>query len=774
MVYIEFENNIVEFILIPSQEIFYAENSGFGVYKFSTDSKIDYTEKIIDPFDSNANPSWVGTIAGMTGKLEYGTKYKVKAVPELNSKYKNWQYKPESVVAVKPTTPEDSKIFLRACGISPKQTDELIGTYPNLIDDIINDDLDIDAILEIKGIGKKTIDKIVDRVKDSFDSMELTVFLNPLGITFNMIRKIFNNLSTADIKERISKNPYELTKINGLGFKRVDDIALKVNPELRSSMFRTKAYIIHMLGESANRDGHTWLDSESFIGKCRENIPECKDFVFEILKNKDSDYLYVDRENKRVGLKYYYDLEVKIASELLRILCAESEFSYPDFEETIKKIEDEQGWSFTDEQIEGIKLSFDHNIICITGGAGTGKTSLSTAITKFHDTNGVAQVALAGKAALRIQEVNGYPSSTIHRLLDYFMGEFTRNKYNPIDEKFEIVDEASMIGAELFYDLIQAVPTGAKLVIMGDINQLESIGVGSVFKDVLESEFIPVIKLTKIHRQAQKSAIITESIKVKDGKNIFPPNFLGTKILGELQDLELDIFLDKEETFDSVIKAYKKEYEGGESVDEIQIVVPMKERGGACTYRLNNAVQDLVNPSNPNKKEISLNLKKDLPYVLREGDKVLNVANQYDVCDINNKPTPVFNGNFGIIKKIDDACMLIDFIGIGEVVFPKKIWKSIELGYAATVHKLQGSEFRKVIVGIDSSSYIMLSKEMLYTAMTRASKKCYLCGENKAIKQCVSKSSLSKKMTHLKSFLVKLKEMIEKERLLQENKLKGE
>lgn len=744
-------NEEYEFTITPIHELYYSEETDFGVYKFSTIDEQPFTQAIRD-FEGNVKYS--GDMAGITGKLEYGANYKVLARVEMNKKYNKMQYTPLEISVVKPTTIEESRIFIKACGLSDKQADNLLSAYPDAIDKIINED-EID-LTKVKGIKEVTFGKLKKQVRQTFTSLELVTFLTPLGVSLSSVLRIFENEgnpSPSVIKKKLKENPYRLTKIKGFGFKKADEIALKMNSEFRSSRFRTEAFIKYYLREQANSNGHTWVSSEQFLSACRDNIPECKEFIFEILK-EDNEWLYADRVKKRIGLIYYKRLEEKIAEEILRIRDAKPNVAIDgsNIESRISEIEKNQGWEFTDEQKEAIYKALSSQIVAIIGKGGSGKSSVTTAITSLHEHTNIAQVALAGKAALRIQEINGFPASTIHRLLGFEMGEFIYNKYNPLDKQYIVIDEASMIGAELFYDLLQAVPTGARVVIMGDTGQLDSIGVGSVFKDMLSSKVVPIVKLTKIHRQAQKSAIITESIKVSEGKNIIPSGFVGSKTLGELQDLVLDISNDKDDTVDMVMKRFKEELKQ-ESIDEIQVIVPMKERGSACTYRLNNKIQEIVNPHSDSKRYVTMKANTKVSYVIREGDKVANTVNNYQSTDLSGKICPVFNGNLGTVVNIMAKEMIIDFVGIGEVVIPRDKWKALELGYAITVHRSQGSQWKKVIVGIDSSSYVMLSKELLYTSMTRASKKCYICGEANAIKQACATSKLLKKNTYLEELL---------------------
>lgn len=1072
------QGDVYEFTLSPSNERYYSDDTYYGVYEFSTINKIPHTRECM-LFEDGNNETNIGVIAGNTGKLEYGVEYKIKAEIEFNKKYKSWQYKPIEIVPIVPTKLDQAEKFLISI-TTKNQTKALLDKYPNIVDMVINrESIDLS---DIKGIKEKTFERIKDKIESTYGMMELTVFLNPLGVSAKAIEKLFETgTSSKVIKSKIQENPYMISDIKGFGFKKADDIALKLSPHLRVSKYRTIAYVKFLLNDIANNHGHTWVNTDKFLQECRNNIPECKEFIFELLKEEDSKFLYVDRQRKRVGLKSLYNLEKNIAQEIIRLKNGYDKFKYGDIESKIKNIEDSQGWEFTNEQLDGVRMVMDNQVIVVTGLGGCvdmdteyfngtewvkikdykigdkvlqynedgtatlekptryikqpseklylidkigfnqcvsedhnmvyvsskgnlntksmkellemhnksthgfsqkfitafeyngkgislndsqirlavailadgsfcnnnntcrfrikkerkkerlewlfsinninykktqsmtegytdfyiykndipikdktfekywynctkeqlqiiadevmywdgnisgkrrryssthrqdadfiqfvfsaignrakinaydrrgrlrtvngkeyitksidyevhisskskyvalqggfgspktkikeyipvdgyeycftvssgmwvqrrngyisitgncGKTSVATAITEILNNYKIAQVALSGKAALRMQEVTGRESSTIHRLLGFEDGKFIYNKSNPLEFDVVVIDEASMIGADLFYKLLQAIPDSAKVIILGDIGQLESIGVGSVFKDMLESNVISTVNLTKIHRQAKKSAIITESINIRNQKHIIDKDFYGSRTLGELQDLHLDIYEDKDETIEKVIDYFRQEYKKSQDLMEIQVVVPMRERGSSSVYSLNNKIQEIVNPANKNKIEVNQNIRKGMPYVIRVGDKIMNMVNQYKTLDTNGILTPVFNGNLGIVKAIYSKEMVIDFVGIGELVIEKDNWKNIELGYASTAHKLQGSEFNTIIVGVDSSSYVMLSKEWLYTAVTRSKKMCYLCGDNYAIRTSVKQSNLVKKLTHLKELLV--------------------
>ena len=392
--------------------------------------------------------------------------------------------------------------------------------------------------------------------------------------------------------------------------------------------------------------------------------------------------------------------------------------------------------------------------IFVTGNCG--KTTLVTAMLAVLKNYSSVQTCLSGRAASRLGEITGQEGYTIHRLLGYPQGDkqgFEYHDENPLSYDIYILDEISMVDAYLFYYLLRAIPNGAKLVCLGDPGQLESIGCGNIAHDMINSEEIPTVTLTKIHRQAAKSAIITESIKIRNGQQIISKDWVGEDIRGELQDLHIDCFSDKTNTYYKIVQSFvslmaNKDF----NIMETQIIVPVKNNGSACTYELNNSIQEMYNPEDRSKKEYS-GFSNGKPYILREGDKVMNVVNNYKTSP------PIYNGNIGIIRYIDydedmdEEIMLIDFKGIGEVKVPKESWNNIELGYAITVHKSQGDQANHIIFGLDFTSYSLLSREMIYTGITRAKKKCDLIAQTGALRMAISKEGVSKKQTHLQQCL---------------------
>lgn len=611
-------------------------------------------------------------------------------------------------------------------------------------------------LIKVKGCALKTANRWISKFNQNFYIGKIYTELEEYNLTNNMIQKLMERYKSPDlVVEKVKNNPYVLcNEVKGIGWKTADKIAMDGGLDEYSPV-RIGAYMIHYLDE-CGENGNSWITPDELMGAILEELgDDTPDANITQAIHDLENRLWWDNEKTKIGLKKYFSIEQKIAEELIRLRNAQSDIKYDNWQDTIARMERRQGWEFTEEQKQGVETGLKSNVTVITGSGGTGKTTVVGGILEVLKNYSFAQCSLSGRAASRLSEVTGAEGYTIHRLLGYPKGDkngFVFHDENPLDQDIIIIDEISMIDAFLFYHLLRAIKSGAKVFLLGDPGQLESIGSGSVAYDMIQSDEIPTVTLTKIHRQAAKSAIITESIKVRNGQQLINKDWVGTEIRGELQDLILNCYSDASNTFYEIMKTFsidcaKERF----NIMDTQVIVPIKSRGNACTYELNNAIQEIYNPKNKNKKEITA-FTQGKPYILREGDKVINVVNNY-------KTDPaIYNGNIGIIKKIGwnevgEDIMIIDFMGIGEVELLKDYWNNIELAYAITCHKSQGSEFPHVIFGIDFSAYALLSREMVYTGITRARKKCTLIAQSGALRMAVSKEGVSIKQTHLQQCL---------------------
>ena len=667
----------------------------------------------------------------------------------------------------------EQKLFLESI-LTEHQIDLL---YKNLIDPFeAIDDGDILYISTVKGIGEQTARKIVETYnKAKNDIGAFTVLREEFGLTDAAVTKLQEKFHSTDtIIVKLRENPYELMALDGYGFKKCDALALK-GGMAKDAKFRVCAYVTHFLTEQAETEGNSWIYLRDLLHGVVEFVPSIKKEIFaEWLKewtgrveSDEPKFLYYDEEQKRIGLKHYRELEENIAEEIFRLLDAPkknlSKCRYT-IEDAIRDCEADNGWEYTDEQKTAIRGCLENNIAILTGRGGCGKSTTMKPIARFCEANGlmIAQTALSGRAASNLSEITNIEGETIHRLLGYSpKGGFSHDKDNQIIEDVVIVDELSMNDNELLYRLLQAIPNGSKVIMLGDYSQLEPLSNGNFLKDCLDTNAVPCYRLTKIHRQAQKSAIITESIKVSNGQQIIGNSEIS-EIRGELKDLKIVAYKDGDLSRVKFLTEYRTLLQSGVSSNDIIGVVPMKLRGAMSSFALNNDVQRFVNPD-PNLPKITLEADKDKYYTIKLGDRVINRKNHYDTItravyerfgfDKDNPVEPIYNGNLGFVTDIKEDYIVVDFKQQGEIVIPKAYWEDVLLGYVVTTHSFQGSQSPYVVVGLDMSAYTLLSRELLYTQLTRSKKYCVLVGQINAIKKAISISRVSIKQTWLKELL---------------------
>lgn len=638
---------------------------------------------------------------------------------------------------------------------------------------------DINALKKVKGVGDYIGNCIIERFEQNKDNCEVYIELDDYGLTPNFIQKLISKYKNPHkVIETVKNNPYQLSfDVEGIGFKTADEIALRSGIK-STSPERIKGYVNYLLHELA-QNGNSFITSgfltsyifEEFGGK--DNILETYlDEEGNVVGNnindainslKEKNIIEVEdneiKSQRRVYLKEFYDLEKEISYHLKRIANSENNFHYENWEEVVKQQESKQGWKFTDEQRQGIKIGLDNQVCFITGGAGVGKSSLVSGILESLKDYSFAQTALAGKASARLQEVTGEEGFTIHRLLGFAPPDvFAFNEEYPLKYDIIVLDEISLVGGEIFLSLLKAIPNGCKLIILGDMGQLESIGCMNLAFDIYNSKFITTVELTKVHRQAQKSGIITTSQQIRKGEPVLEKKYTGIKVVGELQDMYFDIEDTCSTTRQRALKWFREKYESDlvKNIMDIQILSPCKERGDASVFNLNLDVQEYVNPPSQDKQEIVINLGKEKNFVLREGDKVMCIKNNYKI--MGQKRKGVFNGWCGILKKVDN-----DF-GMHEIYIPmiddtmtfstSDLTSGVVLGYASTIHKFQGSS-AKVIIGVFDNTIppIMRTRELLYTLWTRAEKECVTVGQNSALYNAARNSGVSDKNTFLVELL---------------------
>lgn len=749
-----------------------------------------FSMRIIKWIDNKIDEIETIKLKGTTCTLEYGTTYKVFCkLAETHEIYGDTYGLIYISKCIDISSKDKQKEFLKNV-LNENLVEKLFDEYDDVIKLLEN--RDVKSLMKIKGIGNQVALRMIDEYEESKDYSSIYMELGQLGFTHTFIKKLVDFYKSPDtVIDIVKNNPYDLLRVEGIGFKKADEVACKVGIT-QYDIRRIKGFLLYYLNDQGEA-GRSYLNYQDLMKALYDTLGFIPEEIInatakQMIDNKD---VVVLDNGSKIALKKFYDLEKNIMNELFRlqiglVKVVENDsnkvnsihddyiprsFNIGNWETITENVEEKQGFMFTDEQRAAIKLSLDNHVMALTGGAGVGKTSTANGICSLYSGYSILACALSGKASVRITEATGLPASTIHRALGYQNGEFMFNKENKLAVDIVLIDEATMINGTLFLSLLEAIPTGAKVIIMGDVQQLTPIGNCQVFANILDSNVLPVVKLSKPHRQALRSGIIPTSIKIANQQQIFDGNYTGNVIIGELEDMELDISGkgNDESISDKIIKHFQVELEKFHDVMEVQICVPMRLRGELSCYNLNSKIQSIYNPklSNCNEIEIFLEKKNDeaKKYIIRAGDKVINTKNNYKCINSEGDTTPVFNGNMGIVKEIEKNGMCtIDFIGVGEVLFTKSDCKNLELGYACTVHKLQGSGFCSTIVGLDNSSYIMNNSELLYTAITRAKKYCILVANNYAVVKAIQTKEVITKQTFLKDMLLEnAKRLKEKE-----------
>ena len=749
-----------------------------------------FSMRITKWLDNQIDGVEVIKLKGTTCTLEYGTTYKIFCkLAETHEIYGDTYGLIYISKCIDISSKDKQKEFLKNV-LNENLVEKLFDEYDDVIKLLEN--RDVKSLMKIKGIGNQVALRMIDEYEESKDYSSIYMELGQLGFTHTFIKKLVDFYKSPDtIIDIVKNNPYDLLRVDGIGFKKADEVACKVGIT-QYDVRRIKGFLLYYLNDQGEA-GRSYLNYQDLMKALYDTLGFVPEEIInttakQMIDNKD---VVVLDNGSKIALKKFYDLEKNIMNELFRLQIGlvkvvendsnklnsihddyiPKSFNIGNWETITENVEEKQGFMFTDEQRAAIKLSLDNHVMALTGGAGSGKTSTANGICSLYSGYSILACALSGKASVRITEATGLSASTIHRALGYQNGEFMFNKDNKLAVDIVLIDEATMINGALFLSLLEAIPTGAKVIIMGDVQQLTPIGNCQVFADILDSNVLPVVKLSKPHRQALRSGIIPTSIKIANQEQIFDGNYTGNVIIGELEDMELDISGkgNDESISDKIIKHFQIELEKFHDIMEVQICVPMRLRGELSCYNLNSKIQSIYNPklSNGNEIEIFLEKKKDeaKKYIIRAGDKVINTKNNYKCINSEGDTTPVFNGNMGIVKEIEKNGMCtIDFIDIGEVIFTKSDCKNLELGYACTVHKLQGSGFCSTIVGLDNSSYIMNNSELLYTAITRAKKYCVLIANNYAVVKSIQTKEVKTKQTFLKDMLLEnAKRLKEKE-----------
>lgn len=669
--------------------------------------------------------------------LVVGGEYLVKARYKKDKKYGD-QYTPIAIYAIIPQSRETQLLFLKSM-IPEWMADNLINAYPNVVNDVANGTLKTIDYSLVKGVREITWNKIKEKIINNYLISDIISMLKPIGVTYAMIKKLLSEEpNPVLLKQELEKNPYIMTKIDGIGFRKCDDLALKLKPELIDSTQRLVAFIQYYFKDLGESKGHTWCSEKILRAAISNNIYECCNKVDWLLENND--FLHID--NGRIGLKYYYDIEMQIYHLILNKSQIETTINISDeaIDKAIKHAEEEQGFDYVVEQLDTIHKSLHRTVSLITGKAGTGKTSIMRAIVKAYMENNYMMTAsaLSAMAAQRITEATEFPAMTIHRTLGcQGLNDFTYNKDNHLITDVAFLDEGSMVNASLFLHWLEAIGDNTRIIISGDHKQLPPIGFGNVFSDLIEMFDDSVVsKLVKPMRQAEKSGILVDANKIRENINPISEKLQPRIIHGELQDMYYMFRTNRQSLFNIAVKTFIKSVES-DGIDNVVIAVPRRKDCLNSTNEINKVIQNELLGD-------VLESIEGFDTTFKLGAKVMQTVNDYD--------KNVFNGEIGYVTKIserydgkkkEEYCEVTytDIFGKDKIIeYTKKELAALDLAYAMTVHKLQGAGRKTVIGIIDNTHHQLLDNCMLYTLLTRAKKRCLLLAEPEAFLQCIRTS----------------------------------
>lgn len=616
-------------------------------------------------------------------------------------------------------------------GIGPAYAKAIVSRFGLETIDVIEND--IERLLEVPRLGKKRMEKIRESWEKQKDIKEVMVFLQGHGVSTAFAAKIYRKYEKESIA-KVKDNPYQLADdIWGIGFKTPDSIASKMGYE-KNDPRRCRSGILYTLNELAE-EGHVYAEPEQLVEAAvklleAEEAP-VRQALATMMEAKD-----VIADNDVIYLPPFYYAENGSAKRLQSLLSDNSLSNSNVAAEPEAEYGAKSGGIVYDEvQQAAIQKALDSKVMVLTGGPGTGKTTTTQGIIAAFKARhmSILLAAPTGRAAKRMTEATGMEAKTIHRLLEYNpMDGYKRNEENPLEGDALIVDECSMIDILLFYNLMKAIPSNMRLILVGDIDQLPSVGAGNVLRDIIDSRQIPVVRLTRIFRQAQSSRIVMNAHAINVGQ--FPNIKNG---------LDTDFFFINQEDADEMVRLIiglvrdrlPKKY--GYPPKEIQVLTPM-QRGTVGAGNLNIELQNALNPT-------GLSLARG-GYTFRQGDKVMQIRNNYD----NN----VFNGDIGYITAVDtnERTLTVTFDN-RPVEYDITELDEIVLAYAITIHKSQGSEFPVVVMPVTMKHFVMLQRNLIYTGITRAKKICVLVGTTKALAYAIRNQTVSKRNTKLKERL---------------------
>ena len=624
-------------------------------------------------------------------------------------------------------------------GIGPEMARRIVKKFGTDAINIINQD--INKLLEISGIGQAKLAQIKESWQQYRKIQDIMVFLKGHDLSTALAMKIYNRYEDESI-DVLTKNPYKLIEIEGVGFKTADCAAAKMGFG-KENPSRILSGIFYTLQKLATEEGHCFAYKDQLITRAAELLEIQESLIMSHLyKMKDEEIIEVD--NDAYYLPGIYKSEVNSAIKLIELLKYGRNDKY-----TPKRVRNSidckinvngEFVKFTDEQIEAITQAMNNRVFVITGGPGTGKTTAVRAIMKLYEDSGrkVLLAAPTGRAAKRLQEVTGHDAKTIHRMIGLkFHGETEHDEDNPLEASVLIVDECSMIDIYLLYILLKAIPHEMKLILIGDVDQLPSVGPGKVLADMIDSGVIPYAKLNQIQRQAQDSKIILNAHKINEG-------MMPLLNEGSESDFSFSAIEDPEVAVSRILRFCRENMplDNHDLWSDVQVLSPMR-KGVIGVLNLNKLIQDEINPCPHTGNNLRDPFIKRGETEYRLNDKVMQIHNDYNKA--------IYNGDIGIITSVDklNNTLTVSFDEARNVKYEYAELEDLVLAYAITIHKSQGCEYKKVIIPLMMYQYIMLQRNLLYTGVTRAKESLTLIGEEKAVYIAVKNNKISQRNTRL-------------------------
>lgn len=614
-------------------------------------------------------------------------------------------------------------------GIGPKFAKLIVGHFGTDTIEVI--ETDIERLYEVPGISKKRVEKIRESWEKQKDIKNVMLFLQGFGVSTAYAAKIYRQYGKESI-DNVKENPYRLADdIWGIGFKTADGIARKMGYEMNDER-RLRSGLIYTLNQLAD-EGHCYAEEEQLIATAKQLLEADEECIRTAMTHAiETEDLMLD--GTAIYLPPFYYAECGTANRLNTLVHTKEAGSIFTARFDLAKLQRETGIEYDEVQVEAIRQAIASKVMVLTGGPGTGKTTTTKAIIAALQSAGmrILLAAPTGRAAKRMSEATGMEAKTIHRLLEYNPQDgYKRNDENPLEGDALIVDECSMIDIILMNNLTKALPTTMRLVLVGDIDQLPSVGAGNVLRDIIDSGVIPVVRLTRIFRQAQSSRIVMSAHAINRG--CFPDISNGQ---------HTDFFFMKQEepekvaeTIVSLVRDRLPKLRQPNA--NIQVLTPM-QRGVVGAANLNVALQQALNHN-------TAALVRG-GYTFKEGDRVMQLRNNYD--------KDVYNGDLGYVRSVDmeERTLTVDFDG-QMVEYEASELDELTLAYATTIHKSQGSEYPIVVMPVLMTHYVMLQRNLIYTGITRAKKICVLVGQTKALAYAIHNMKVLKRNTRLKERL---------------------